>query len=76
MATRVAQKQRRDQSKIQWYDQDASKDLIAYCPGCKALETVSVSSQGLLATGRFVQRGGKVYHHCGSETPCRLYSLN
>ncbi len=76
MATKVAQKQASDQSKIQWYDEDTSRELVAYCPGCKALETIAIGARGFFPTSRYALKNGKVYHHCGSAEPCRLYSLN
>lgn len=51
-------------------------ELIASCPKCKNLETVRFVDGRLVQTKRFTQRYEKVYHNCGSETPCRLYRFS
>lgn len=48
-------------------------EVVAYCPGCKTLESLSFSGSTLVTTRKFDQRGGRVYHDCGSSEPCRLY---
>ncbi len=48
-------------------------EAIAFCPHCKALQTVWISENGLLTTRKFYQKGNQVYHDCGSKVPCRLY---
>jgi hypothetical protein len=52
------------------------REVVVYCPGCKALETVVYNSDGLMPTSRFTQKSGAVYHRCGSDVPCRFYSLS
>ena len=48
-------------------------EAIAYCPYCKALQTIWISEKRLLPTRKFYQKGDQVYHDCGSTQPCRLY---
>ena len=48
-------------------------ERIAYCPGCKALETVWFNNGWLMQTRKFSQRGELVFHDCGTHLPCRLY---
>ena len=55
---------------------NVSSDVTAFCPGCKTMETLSLNGEGLAPTSRFTQRASEVYHACGSEIPCRLYSLS
>ncbi len=76
MTTDVTQRRKGSSAKINWLDEAPSTELMAFCPGCKALETLSFGSRGLMATSRFTQKDGKVYHHCHSGVPCRLYSLS
>ena len=51
----------------------ATEEILAYCPGCKTLEVIRFSSEGLIATSRFTQRADRVYHSCGSGAACRLH---
>jgi hypothetical protein len=48
-------------------------DLVAYCPGCKAMQTIQISDKHLAPTRKFIQVGPYIYHDCGSQKPCRLY---
>jgi hypothetical protein len=48
-------------------------EAMAYCPNCKALQTVWLSGNTLLPTRKFYQVDGRVYHDCGSGLPCHLY---
>lgn len=57
-------------------DGDGFRDVVVVCPRCKAMETVSLNHEGMVPTRRFTQRADVVYHSCGSDVPCRLYSLN
>jgi hypothetical protein len=50
-----------------------SGDAVAFCPRCKALQTVWVSDSMLLPTRKFHQMGSQIYHDCSSIQPCRLY---
>jgi hypothetical protein len=48
-------------------------EVMAYCPGCKAFQTVWLNGNRLMSTRRFTQEGSRVYHNCGSEQACHLY---
>jgi hypothetical protein len=50
-----------------------SDEVIAFCPVCKALQTVWFAEGRLVTTRKFSQDGDQVYHDCGSKEPCRLY---
>ena len=50
-----------------------SGEAMAFCPRCKAFQTVWISSDKLMMTRKFFQEGNLVYHDCGSSQPCRLY---
>jgi|GEM_PF-1093289 len=52
---------------------EENSQLVAFCPVCKALETLYFASDCLIETRKFSQGNGKVYHDCGSREPCRLY---
>ncbi|MBI4283269.1 MAG: hypothetical protein HY663_02225 [Chloroflexi bacterium] len=49
------------------------QELVAHCPECKTLETLTFSNGRLMPTRKFFQIGNQVYHDCGSHQPCRLY---
>jgi hypothetical protein len=48
-------------------------ELVAICPGCKTLETLSFNNGWLMQTRKFNQHGEQVFHDCGSDEPCHLY---
>jgi len=48
-------------------------EAIAFCPSCKAIQTIWLTNGVINQTRKFTQRGEQVYHDCGSTTPCRLY---
>jgi len=50
-------------------------EAVAFCPGCKTLETLYLSSGQLTLTRKFSQNDGHIYHDCGSIEPCKLYRL-
>ena len=50
-----------------------SREAVAFCPECKAFQTVWFSGNTLIPTRKFNQAGSQVYHDCGSSQPCRLY---
>jgi hypothetical protein len=52
-----------------------SGEVAAFCPGCKALQTVWINSDKLMPTRKFTQERNEVYHDCGSNQPCRLYRM-
>ena len=49
------------------------EEVMAFCPGCKAFQTVWLDGNRLMSTRRFTQEGRQVYHNCGAEQPCHLY---
>ncbi len=50
-----------------------SGEVLAFCPMCKAFQTVWFTDGRLTETRKFSQYGDDVYHDCGSHKPCRLY---
>jgi phage FluMu protein Com len=48
-------------------------EVIAYCPNCKAVQTVVITDGKLIQTRKYVQYENRVYHDCGSLKSCRLY---
>jgi hypothetical protein len=48
-------------------------ELVVFCPGCKALETLWLNDGWLTPTRKFKQLGKQVFHDCGTLEPCRLY---
>lgn len=50
-----------------------SEEVIAFCPQCKALQTVWLVGNYLMATTKFTQQRNYIYHNCGARQPCRLY---
>jgi 5-methylcytosine-specific restriction endonuclease McrA len=50
-----------------------TEEAMAFCPQCKALQTVWLDGGALMPTRKFIQVGKNVYHNCGSRQPCRLY---
>ena len=49
------------------------REIVVFCPVCKALEVLSFNDGWLMETRKFTQIGDGVYHDCGSSEPCRLY---
>ncbi len=62
--------------KVIWNVKNTSREVVAYCPRCKAIETLTCTDEGIVPTSRFTVKAGTVYHACGSDIPCRLYSLS
>lgn len=52
-----------------------SGEAVAFCPQCKALQTIWISDDKLMPTRKFFQVGNHIYHDCGSSQPCRLYRV-
>jgi len=52
-----------------------TSELIAFCPKCKAFETLWFTGDGLIQTRKFSQEDVRIYHDCGSNEPCRLYRI-
>ncbi len=50
-----------------------AEEAMAYCPRCKALQTVWLNGNMLMPTLKFTQIDEEIYHNCGSTQPCRLY---
>jgi hypothetical protein len=50
-----------------------SGEAVAFCPWCKALQTVWIDGNTLMPTRKFYQAGSQIYHDCGSSQPCCLY---
>ena len=48
-------------------------EVMAFCPACKAFQTVWLNRNNLMSTRRFTQEGSQIYHNCGSEQACQLY---
>jgi hypothetical protein len=49
------------------------RELVVFCPGCKALEVLWFANGHLIPTRKFIQIDGRVYHDCGFGEPCRLF---
>ena len=54
-------------------DSRLPKEVMVFCPSCKAFETVWFTQNVLNQTRKFTQYGNHIYHDCGSTAPCRLY---
>jgi hypothetical protein len=52
-----------------------TEEAVAFCPGCKTLETLHFSGRQLAPTRKFSQNDGHIYHDCGSIKPCQLYHM-
>jgi hypothetical protein len=50
----------------------SSEELVAFCPKCKAFETLWFNGDEMVPTRKYIQIGKRIYHDCGSEEPCRL----
>lgn len=50
-----------------------SGEAVAFCPQCKAFQTVWINDNKLMPTRKFFQEGSLIYHDCGSVQPCRVY---
>jgi hypothetical protein len=53
-----------------------SGEAVAFCPRCKALQTVWLDGNTLMPTRKFYQLGNQIYHDCGSSQPCSLYRIS
>jgi len=51
-----------------------SGEAMAFCPLCKALQTIWIDDGTLMPTRKFIQVGNRIYHDCGSRQPCYLFS--
>jgi hypothetical protein len=52
-----------------------SGEAMAFCPRCKALQTIWINGNKLMPTRKFTQERNEIYHDCGSNQPCRLYRM-
>jgi|WetSurMetagenome_2_1015567.scaffolds.fasta_scaffold04324_5 hypothetical protein len=52
------------------------RDVVVFCPRCKTMETLSLNGEVIEPNRRFAQRSSEVYHACGSDLPCHLFSSN
>lgn len=50
-------------------------EVVAFCPGCKTLETLYLNNGLLMQTRKFNQQGEQVFHSCDTPEPCRLYRI-
>lgn len=77
MTTRLASHKHKKVRKALWRVEPAvPNEVLIFCPGCKALEVVRFTGEGMIPTRRFTQEMDKVYHACGSGVPCRLHTLS
>ena len=49
-----------------------SEEIVAFCPKCKAFETLWFNGDEMINTRKYFQSGKRVYHDCGSAEPCQL----
>jgi hypothetical protein len=54
-------------------DRILTDEVMAFCPTCKAFQTVWFTEGMLNQTRKFIQYGNYIYHDCGSSEPCRLF---
>lgn len=59
-----------------WNTETPFREVVAFCPNCKGMETLTYTRGGIVPTKKYTQKDGLVYHTCGSDVPCRLYSLS
>jgi hypothetical protein len=52
------------------------QDVLVQCPKCKTVETLQFVEDRLIPSQKFSQKDNRIYHACGSNMPCRLYSLS
>jgi hypothetical protein len=48
-------------------------EVLAFCPRCKAFQTVWFKQGKLVQTRKFNQLDNHIYHDCGASNPCRIY---
>ena len=60
-------------STIMVADYEDAEEFMAFCPSCKALQTVWFNNSTLVLTRKFTQDGTRVYHDCGSMQPCHIF---
>jgi hypothetical protein len=63
--------------KALWIVKDQKdREVVAFCPSCKAMETITIHGREVALGRKFVLREGTIFHDCGSNVPCRLYGLS
>ncbi len=66
---------RRKTRKVLWkVGQSFPQELLAFCPGCKALDVLRFAGGMMIPTRKYVQSGRRIYHDCGTDSPCRLHA--
>jgi hypothetical protein len=76
MPTKTISHKHKTAQKALWQVIDTIPDeVLVFCPACKALDVVRFNGQNLIPTRKFTQQDNKVFHACGTETPCRLHRL-
>ena len=76
MTTQVAQPRRKFHKALLRVDDGWPEELLVSCPNCKALDVIRFADNRIIPTRKFFQRAGRVYHDCGSPTPCRFHVLH
>ena len=71
--TLISVKEKRGSMVGEGSNNSQSEEVIAYCPQCKALQTVWLNDTTLMPTIKFTQQRDYIYHNCGARQPCRLY---
>jgi hypothetical protein len=65
------------EKKALWVVKDQmDREVVAFCPACKAMETITIHGREVALGRRFMLKDGTIFHACGSSLPCRLYGLS
>ena len=73
MTIRTRPPRKRSRKPLWHVDDLTPRELLIFCPGCKALDVIRFSGQEWIPTRKFTQRSGSFFHDCGSAVPCRLH---
>jgi len=76
MTIEITRTSKKTTNKALWLVNEPIREVVAFCPKCKAIETINFSGTGIIPTRKYIQKNGDVYHTCGSTVPCRLFSLS
>jgi hypothetical protein len=76
MTTQVAQPRRKLHKALLRVDNGSPEELLVSCPSCKALDVIRLVDNSIIPTRKFFQKAGRVYHDCGSPSPCRFHVLH
>jgi hypothetical protein len=71
--TTTAVKERRRPIETRPAKKGPSGEFAAFCPGCKAFETLWLNNGVMTPTPKFHQDGERVFHNCGSAEPVKMY---